>query len=360
MRTKLHLVYAAVFLLVCFAGMAASVPYLWSGKAQATYAPLTARTILNGTFTAAFDRTFANGVPQSEALDGAAAGLLYHTLGDAGPQVRAGCPDWLFLAEEILEVRGGQTFLAKRVELARKIAADFAKRGVLLVLVPVPDKVEMVRVSSCGLPVARQARNRLADWNALSHGLGLRQVDLLPDWPTPGFLRTDTHWNSIGAGFAAQRIAQMANAMLGGNGPTKVTLSEGEPHPRPGDLMRIANLIRTAEIFGPTPDQARDITANWTRSGGLLDDAPVPAVILAGSSFSERSGFVESLQAALSREVVQRSMAGGGFAGAVLDLLEKHPDLIQRTKLVVWEWPVRTLTQPLTEAERHYLERDLP
>lgn len=360
MRAKLHLVYAAAFLLVCFAGMAASLPHLWSEPARAAYAPLSASTLLNGTFTATFDRTFAKGVPHSDALDGAAAGLLYYTLGDAGPQVRAGCPGWLFLAEEIQEVRNGDTYLERRVELARKIAADFARRGVKLVLLPVPEKVSLARASSCGLPVARQARDRLAAWRGLSAGLGLREVNLTPAWPAPGFLRTDTHWNATGASFAAAQTAQMVNAALGDRGSTKVTLSEGAPYPRPGDLMRIANLIRTADIFGPTPDQWRDITANWSRTGGLLDDAPVPAVILAGSSFSLRAGFIESLQAALAREVVQRSLAGGGFSGAILDLLDAHADLLQRTKLVVWEWPVRALTQPLTDAERRYLERDLP
>ncbi|MFG1421146.1 alginate O-acetyltransferase AlgX-related protein [Roseixanthobacter liquoris] len=359
MRAKLHLVYAAAFLLVCFGGMAASVPHLWSEQARAAYAPLSASTLLNGHFTATFDRTFATGVPRSEALDGAVAGALYASIGDAGPQVRAGCANWLFLAEEMLEVRGGDTFLSARVRLARKIAADLTKRGVALVLVPVPDKVDLARAQTCGLPVAEQARNRLAAWRAYSNGGGLRQVTLTPDWPLPGFLRTDTHWNAMGARFAAKRTAAVVNAMLGA-GTNPVTLAEGPVHPRPGDLMRLANLVRTADIFGPAPDETRDITASWKRAGGLLDDAPVPAIILAGSSYSLNSGFLESLQAALAREVVQRSLAGGGFAGAILDLLDTHADLLQRTKLVVWEWPVRALTQPLTDAERRYLERDLP
>ncbi|HQS45952.1 MAG TPA: hypothetical protein PK706_06015 [Xanthobacteraceae bacterium] len=359
MRAKLHLVYAAAFLLVCFAGMGASLPHLWSEQARAAYAPLSASTLLNGTFTATFDRTFAAGVPHSEALDGAAAGALYAAIGDAGPQVRAGCPGWLFLAEEILEVRNGDTFLAARVRLARKIAADFAKRGVALVVLPVPDKVDLARRETCGLPVAEQARNRRAAWRGYSNGSGLRQVNLAPDWPQPGFLRTDTHWNTMGAGFAAEQVAMMVNVILGA-GTTPVTLAEGPLHPRPGDLMRLANLVRTADIFGPAPDQTRDISASWKRAGGLLDDTPVPAIILAGSSYSLNSGFLESLQAALAREVVQRSLAGGGFSGAILDLLDAHADLLQRTKLVVWEWPVRALTQPLTDAERRYLERDLP
>ncbi|MFG1397775.1 alginate O-acetyltransferase AlgX-related protein [Roseixanthobacter pseudopolyaromaticivorans] len=359
MRAKLHLVYAAAFLLVCFVGMAASLPYLWSEKARAAYAPLTVSTLLNGQFTATFDRTFATGVPHSEALDGAVAGALYAAIGDAGPLVRAGCPGWLFLAEEILEVRNGDTFLAARVRLARKIAADLAKRGVALVVLPVPDKVDLAHDETCGLPVAEQARNRFASWRGNSEGNGLRQANLALNWPTPGFLRTDTHWNTTGAGFAAGQVAAIAKSILG-TGTTPVALAEGPVHPRPGDLMRLANLRSTAAIFGPAPDDVRDISATLTRSGGLLDDVPAPAIILAGSSYSLNSGFLEQLQAALAREVVQRSLAGGGFAGAILDLLERHADLLPRTKLVVWEWPVRALTQPLTDAERRYLERDLP
>ena len=119
--------------------------------------------------------------------------------------------------------------------------------------------------------------------------------------------------------------------------------------------MRLSNLDHSYEWSGPAPDIQSETALKITRTGGLLDDVAAPSVVLAGSSFSRNSGFADYLSAALSREVAQKSRDGGGFAGALLDIIENSPQILKETRLVVWEMPVRTLTQPLTEAERRFL-----
>jgi alginate O-acetyltransferase complex protein AlgJ len=53
--------------------------------------------------------------------------------------------------------------------------------------------------------------------------------------------------------------------------------------------------------------------------------------------------------------VVQLSEEGGGFDGALFALLQKHRNTLAQAKVVVWEFPERSLTQPLTADERAYL-----
>jgi alginate O-acetyltransferase complex protein AlgJ len=59
----------------------------------------------------------------------------------------------------------------------------------------------------------------------------------------------------------------------------------------------------------------------------------------------------------LAREVAQVSEAGGGFAGALLKMLQQKPDMLAGAKVVIWEWPMRSLVAPLSDAERQMLRQ---
>jgi alginate O-acetyltransferase complex protein AlgJ len=184
----------------------------------------------------------------------------------------------------------------------------------------------------------------------------LHQVNLRDQWPYPGYWRTDTHWDSTGAQFAAEAVARLVNGLLG-VGPERVSLTTGVRHERPGDLARLAGLQDAPQWLAPGAEYAEDARANIQRSGGLLDAAEAPTILLAGSSFSQNSGFVEYLQVALAREVAQVSEAGGGFAGALLKILQHEPDMLAGAKVVIWEWPMRSLVAPLSDAERQMLHQ---
>ncbi|MFG1393554.1 alginate O-acetyltransferase AlgX-related protein [Xanthobacter agilis] len=345
------------FLALMFTGLGFVAVHLAgpAGGRIATQANLPA--VLDGALTGAVDKAVVAALPALEGLQDIVAGLSYRMLGDAGPQVRAGCPGWLFLAEELVETRDGAAHLADRVKLAAKLKAAVEAKGAALVVLPVPDKADLSRATLCGLAVSLQARGRAEVWRRQSAGAGLDQVDIATDWPAGAFLRTDTHWNDDGAAFAAHRVADHVIARLGpGTLPARVVV--GVPKDRIGDLMRLAGLARTWPWSGPQPDRQPEVGTAFTRTGGLLDDVPAPTVLLAGSSYSRNSGFLDYLQDALDREVAQKSQDGGGFAGPLLDLLATDPDSLSQTRLVVWEFPMRVLTQPLTAAERNFLGDD--
>jgi alginate O-acetyltransferase complex protein AlgJ len=203
---------------------------------------------------------------------------------------------------------------------------------------------------------ADPSRVRANAWAQAADATKLLQVNLRERWPRPGYWRTDTHWDSTGAQFAAEATARLVNGVLGA-GTERIGLTRGARRERPGDLARLAGLLDAPKWLAPAAEYAEDPRADIRRSGGLLDEATAPWVLLAGSSYSQNSGFIEYLQAALGREVAQVSEAGGGFAGALLTMLQRKPDMLAGAKVVIWEWPMRSLVAPLSDAERQMLRQ---
>ncbi|MFG1416637.1 hypothetical protein V5F38_01545 [Xanthobacter sp. V0B-10] len=352
-----RVVATLAFLALMLAGLGFVAVHLAGPAGQRIAAQASLKGVLDGSLAGAVDKAVTEALPSTQDLEDVVAGLSYRMLGDAGPQVRAGCPGWLFLAEELISLREAPKLLDARARLAAKIKAAVEAKGVTLVVLPIPDKADLARAGLCRLSVAAQARARPEAWRRATADIGLEQVDIATNWPEGGFLRTDTHWSDDGAAFAAHRVAEHVTAHLGpGTQPARVVV--GEPKDHIGDLMRIAGLSRTWPWSGPQPDRQAEVSTEFTRSGGLLDDVPAPTVLLAGSSFSNNSGFLDYLQDTLDREVAQKSQSGGGFAGALLDILTKEPQLLDQTRLVVWEFPLRALAHPLTPAERKFLGDD--
>ena len=343
------------FLIVIFAGM------LWLGLRlmqdwPALQRQLASATWYDGAITAALDQRFAAAVPSDTVVDHALNGVLYATTADTGPQVRSGCPGWLFLSEETGYVANAERHLQQRLQLTQLLIAEFKQRDILLLAVPVPDKAEMASAQLCGVRVAQQAAQRRHTWKQASAGLALTQVDLAGGWRKPGYWRTDSHWNRPGASAAASRVAHAIQALLPAPAASTIRLHvRDSAHVRPGDLAHLAGLGNNPSPFGPLPDLDQDIVLEIARSGGLLDDAVAPQIMLAGSSYSTNTGFIDYLQTALQQEVAQQSMAGSGFAGSLLNLLQQHPARLQDIRLLIWEWPLRALYQPLSAEETAYL-----
>jgi len=340
-------------LAIIFAG-ASAVVLRGTDALSAVFRSAQPRDFLSGALAGKVDRAVFDAVPRSAALNGFAAGLMYRGIRDAGAQVRAGCGDWLYSIEELREDRQDAERIAARAELLRYLMRAALQQNVLLVAVPMPDKAEQVEAELCGLSADR-SRFRRQHWAQATAGLDLHQIDLRNGWPRPGYWRTDTHWDNVGARFAAQHVAAAIDKVLGA-GNQDVRLVEGEKRQRPGDLARLAELSEAPRWLAPAPEYEDLVKAEIARSGGLLDEVQTPSVILAGSSFSMNSGFAEYLQTSLRREVAQVSEVGGGFAGALLKVLQS-PGKLTGVKVVIWEWPMRSLVAPLSDAERQAISK---
>jgi alginate O-acetyltransferase complex protein AlgJ len=288
------------------------------------------------------------------ALDGDLSGLEYKFLGDAGPLVNVGCSKWLFLTEEAREYPDGTKNLNNRIRIAGFLTQKFQHGKTKLIILPVPDKAELAQVELCNSPVSKQAKLRSSVWQERTRSLSSSQIDLVRSWPAPGFLRTDSHWDEHGAHFAAMKTAREVFVVIG-KGRDEVSLTVNTPVARAGDLVRLAGLLGSYSWSGPPPDEVSKTAAHVSLSGGLLDVPKVPRVLLAGSSFSLNSGFHDFLQYELSEAVLQLSKQGSGFAGTMFDVVRREDVLAGSFDVIIWEFPMRALTQPLTPAEKDFL-----
>ena len=296
-------------------------------------------------------------LPVQAQADLATAALRYRLLGDLGPQVALGCPDWLFYRDGLRPQPGaGAQVLAQRVRLMQHWSAQLKAQGVQVLVVVVPDKSRVEQANTCGLRHSASMRARLGQWQQALHAAQVSSTDLLPvlqGADAPMFFRTDVHMNRLGAQRAADAVAASALPLLGGPGGQAFEVgAPGPAKPRMGDLIVLAGLEKAPPAWRPTLDQEPEQVIAPLRSGGLLDDTPPVEVLLLGSSNGRRSLFAERLGNALGREVWNQSLDGGQFSGALLAAWPQRAQWPPTLKLVVWEFSEMALSLPLTDGEQ--------
>lgn len=293
--------------------------------------------------------------PYAPALHRAGAALRYRLLGDLGPQVREGCPGWLFYADGLRPppssavVSPIDAAMRERIATLRRYADALRRDGRTLLVVTVPDKARVETEALCGL---RQDARMNARWDAWRDALAqarIVHVDLLGPLAAarPAFYRTDVHWNARGAQAAADAVARTVLPLVGGRGPSRFTGEhESGVRARTGDLLRLAGLEDVADSWRPAPDIEMPETIRPEPSGGLLDDTPPAQVLLAGSSFSRRAGFADRLGRALGREVWNVSVDDGRFDRALAAIWRERETWPASVRVVIWEMSEDALSAP--------------
>ncbi len=370
---RAHRPMAACIAALLAAALALGVSSLAArARSDAAFVLDEARAWRNGEAMRRIDR--AIDVPYASALRRTGAALRYRLFGDLGPQVREGCPGWLFYADGLRPP--AQANVADRaadaadivdVGMRERIAAlhrysDALRReGKTLVVVTVPDKARVETEALCGL---RQDARMTARWDAWRQALvqaRIAHVDLLGPLTAarPAFYRTDVHWNAQGAQAAADTVAQTVTPLVGGRGPTDFTLARApRVQSRIGDLLKLAGLDGVPDGWRPAPDAEISESIRAQASGGLLDDTPPAQVLLAGSSFSRRSGFADRLGRALGREVWNVSVDDGRFDRALAAAWRTRATWPASLRVVVWEMSEDALSEPPASASASALQPD--
>ena len=298
-------------------------------------------------------------LPIQAEMDTATAAARYRLLGDLGPQVTMGCPDWLYYRDGLRPQPGVRDAYEGRITLMRHWVDRLRERGVQVLVVPVPDKSRIQADGLCGLPYSQAMRDRLDDWQRVLGSYKVPYVDLRPalaQGTAPRFFHTDVHMTSVGAQAAANAVAQAALPLLGGRGPQAFKVDPPGPAvPRMGDLIVLAGLEHAPPAWRPPLDKEPEQTIAPVRGGGLLDDTPPVEVLLAGSSNGRRSLFAERLGEGMGREVWNLSLDGGQFSGALLAAFQQQDKWPKSLKLVIWEFSEMALSLPLTPEERKAL-----
>ncbi|WP_439597485.1 alginate O-acetyltransferase AlgX-related protein [Falsiroseomonas sp.] len=332
---------------------------LWQGvaamatpQAARRLAPtLNSEALLAGRTAAAVNQVMAQDLPVDGLLRAAGGVLRWKIFGSGGPTVAPGCGDWLFLTEELRPWGAeGQAAMARRAELLARVARLLAARDIALQVVLVPDKARAAAPMRCGAPYSAESEARGPGFVRLLAG----QVPLLDLTPVLGpegpslFYRTDTHWNQDGARRAAEAIVATLPAGLARDTAFR-TSRAAEETALVGDLLRLMSLDQVPDALRPRPDRQHVETTEPAEAeeSSILDEAPVPEVVLIGSSFSRNANFDGALQQALSAPVGNLSRAGGGFAGAARDFFGSPAWRETPPRVLVWEVPERVLNQPL-------------
>jgi alginate O-acetyltransferase complex protein AlgJ len=329
-------------------------------------AALSWSSLLKGETAAAVNHAMAHNLPVDPQFRAAGGIFRWMLFGAAGPQVRAGCDDWLFLTEELRPWPDAEVHQAARVAALKRAADALARQNIQLVVAVVPDKARVYSSELCGVPWSAQSQARYGAFLSALQQAGVPNQGMLPVLQsvastTPAFYRTDTHWSQAGA--AAVAAALVPDARERGIEPTEEfrTTAEASDSNGPGDLLRLMSLDKVPDWLRPAPDRQRKEATEAAQpgeaGGGLLDDTPAPPVTLVGSSYSVNANFHGRLQQALGVPVANFAEAGGGFWRAANTYFTGEAFRDTPPKLVIWEIPERVVGQPIEPAEQRFLDR---
>lgn len=308
------------------------------------------RSALKGALTAKLDNVYRQSLPHREPAISMIGALRYLLVGEGRKGVIAGSDGWLFTAEE---VRPAPDRLSVPLDRIAWVRDRLARAGAELVIVPVPGKLDVHS--------AQAASDAASGISALYDGflLGLRARDVqvldarvalkAQAATSRAYFRTDTHWTPAGADAVARALALSG---LVAQGTTDFSIQSIAVDRFTGDLVPFVTDGELAPLLGLTPE----VTAPYTASAAAPDTEDLDifagsqsgATLLIGTSYSANPAwsFAEALKLALRRDILNMAVEGQGPARPMLDYLASSDFRDAPPAVVIWEFPVRYLSDP--------------
>lgn len=361
-RNYLILLPALTFTVLLMAGFVVSFLSLKAVPSEDWVELRNPANILSGESTRRFTKLLNQHFVMGSTFNQIERGMLWNLTGDLGPGVRAGCSEWLFLADELTLHPDRNKSAQFRAALAAQLDSRLKERGIKLLMVVVPDKTRIESAHLCGLRRSVQFDKRVVNWLALlkPHGIGTLNLTAVLD-STPGerYYRTDTHWNETGAYAAAKTVAARLSELQWAALAAGATLPEAARIERSGDLVHLAGLDGLPGFLRPGMErvQATEVAPITVESDDLFGDAGLPAIALIGTSYSRNSNFVPFLEHQLGEPVANLAKDGGDFAGAAAAFFAGATFRDYPPKVVIWEIPERVIEMPIKDTERQWLEK---
>lgn len=308
-----------------------------------------AQPVRTGAWAAAFQEALDEASPLRPWAVAGWNALDLALFGQAPDGVVVGADGWLFTDEEYAATAAAEAqrvaWMARIGEAAARVEAE----GVVLVLALVPAKAILVDADQPPLPEV--ARTRYAATLADLAALGVRAVDLRPALGALGeaaWLRTDTHWTPAGAQAAADAIAAaLLEEVPDVRGADAYERAFIGVEALAGDLVRLLGLGPLEDALAPDPDviELSEARATTPPSNDLFAAVDLPVVVV-GTSYAAdpRWNLADRLRTTLGRDVLDVARAGVGPLRPLLDYLDGDAWASARPRAVVWEVPVRYLT----------------
>ena len=288
--------------------------------------------------------------------------------------VLAGVDGWLFLSSDIRFLTVGQFWGADASKVSRAHKPESAdpipaildfhnelkKRGIDLVLVPVPPKAAVYPEKI--LPDldlhGEAAAPYLAQFYEELKKQGVNVVDLSPVFlqnrtneHSPVFCKTDTHWSGLGCVLAAQTIKDKIHEKLAGQ-PRKEYAAEWKQTTIKGDLGDLSG----PNIKKPEPEKIDIRTITDKQTGAAISPDSNSPLLLIGDSHTlvfhdflgEKSGLLDQL--AYETGIVPDLIGtrGSGSTSVRISLYRrarKDSGYLARKKIIVWCFAAREFTE---------------
>lgn len=305
---------------------------------------------LRGALTAKLDSVYRQSLPHRDPAIGVIGALRYLAVGEGRKGVLAGSDGWLYTDEEIRPAPQDLSLPLDRIAWVRD---RLAEAGATLVIVPVPGKLD-VHVAHSD---PETAANIVGLYDAFLSGLQARDVPVLDARAALrteaqeglAYFRTDTHWTPAGARAVAQGLA---GSGLVEQGTTAFAVTGVTVDQFTGDLVTYVTNDGLAPLLGLSREVATPYTAAAEATpDGELDifaNTAAGATLLIGTSYSANPAwsFAEALKLALGRDVLNLAVEGQGPVRPMLDYLGSADFRAAPPELVIWEFPVRYLSDP--------------
>lgn len=288
--------------------------------------------------------------------------------------VVAGDDGWLFLASELRFINAGRFWGEDAVDTGRAFNPahrdplepidDFNRqlsdRGIKLLIVPVPPKALIYPAPlGCSREDLRPFLARLREFYAELRERGIEVLDLSETFVRPEHLasgllypRSDSHWSSLGARIAAERVAEWITAQAWSAEIRGTAITPGAAHALPivGDLTR---------LLKKTEPETIDVHPAALREQGLPAHDPASPILILGDRhvliYHEgadapeiRGGFADHLAAALGRPLEVVGVPGSGATASRIALIRRinaNPGEVYRKKLIVWCFAASEFTE---------------
>ncbi|MET3900454.1 alginate O-acetyltransferase complex protein AlgJ [Devosia sp. UYZn731] len=316
--------------------------------------PAAPGSMINGQFTAKLETIYKDRLPYrliSVDLVGAARYLIF---GEGRKGVVVGKEGWLFSSEEYRVASHEAQNLTDAADLIAKVRDQLAAQGSDLIVLPLPAKADVYREFTADPSLGDAMASRYAAFRDALTARSIKNVDTktaLLD--TKGadqvFLKSDTHWTPHGAAVVADATARAAGPA---SNPVSFDIKAAETLPLEGDLTKFIVSAKYASYVSLPTEKVTVLqaSAQAPADSGAVDLFGGPSINMAlvGTSYSanERWGFLASLKADMKSDIVNYAEEGHGPLVPMWNYLKS--DLATKTppKLVIWEFPVRYLTDP--------------
>jgi len=302
--------------------------------------------------------------------------LLLHDLGD---KAVAGADGWAYYGPDVRYL-GERYFRDCKPEGPTddpaEVVADFAaqldRRGIHLLVVPVPSKPgiapERLR-RGLGPSLALSTNTRRFMDELLGRGIDVvdlytplvREQSERPDRPRL-YLAADTHWTGEGARFVAGLLAERVRAVVGAKAlaPQRNYHRESVTVARHPDIPRMSRLPGEVTAFPPESTTAYRV---FDEEGEPYADSDDAQILLLGDSFSriyqtdepEAAGLIANLAYELHTPLTS-IVNDGGASTLVRQELARNVELLRGKRIVIWAFVERDLRFGMQGWQRITLE----